>query len=509
MNNKHIIIIGSGPGGLTAAMILAHRGFKITVLEKKPTIGGRNSRIQLGDYLFDTGPTFLMMKFILDEMFAEVGCNIDDYLVSTRLEPMYHLWFHDREFKPTTDRSRMIDQIQKLFPGNERGYKRFLLKERARFEHLYPCIQKNYSSLKTYLHPVLIRALPYLSFGKAIFDNLGRYYTDDALKTSFTFQAKYLGMSPWDCPAFFTIIPYIEHAFGVYHTRGGLSEISHALATVAKDKGAEIKTGMPVKRIIVKNKTAVGVELDDTTKIEADGVIINADFAHAMAHLFEPNLLRKYTAEKLNKLKYSCSTFMLYLGVKKTYDIAHHSIIFSRDYRRNIDEVANKKILSQDISLYLRNASITDPTLAPKGKSSLYILVPVPNNSSHINWEKESKPLRRKVFDVIKNRTPLKDIEENIEVEKMITPFDWEHTYDIYNGATFNLAHYWSQLLYFRPRNKFEEFKNCYLVGGGTHPGSGLPTIFESARITSNLISKQYSIPFRKPPKLNKSLYLP
>jgi phytoene desaturase len=222
-----------------------------------------------------------------------------------------------------------------------------------------------------------------------------------------------------------------------------------------------------------------------------------------MTHLVDDGVLKKYSRERVEKMQYSCSTYMLYLGLDKLYDFPHHSIIFSSDYRGNIEDIFSKRRLSDEISFYVRNASVTDKTLAPEGKSNVYILVPVPNNKSGIDWSKEEDGMRNKVLETIEKRTPMKDIREHIVAEKSITPAGWERDYSVYAGATFNLAHNMGQMMYFRPRNRFEELTNCYIVGGGTHPGSGLPTIYESGRIAANLISRKHGVPYpapRKPP---------
>jgi phytoene desaturase len=220
-----------------------------------------------------------------------------------------------------------------------------------------------------------------------------------------------------------------------------------------------------------------------------DKVIVNADFGYAMSRLFEPNKVKKYSPKKLEKKKFSCSTFMLYLGVDKIYDAPHHNIVFANNYRNNIKDIQEGR-LSEDFSFYVQNASVTDNTLAPKGKSTVYILVPTPNNRSNINWNSEESSFKEKVLNSVEERTQMKDISDHIEIEKTITPKQWEQDYNVYIGATFNLAHNLSQMLYFRPHNRYGELKNFYLVGGGTHPGSGLPTIYISGIVTSGLISK-------------------
>ena len=500
---KHVIIIGAGPGGLTSAMILAHRGFKVTVFEKAAEVGGRNAPIVINDFRFDTGPTFLMMGYILKEMFQEAGREIENYLRFTSLDPLYRLKHGDIEFLPSPDHHKSWEQIRHLFPGNEEGFTRFLTREDKRFRYLFPCLQKDYASYTAYLDPIFIKALPHLAMGKSLFDNLGSYYDTEILKIFFTFQSKYLGMSPWECPGLFTMLPYIEHDSGIYHVEGGLNAISQAMADVVREEGGEINTDMPVRRILVDNRSATGVELENGERIGADDVFINADFGYSMSKLFEPGILKKYTEQHLRKMRYSCSTFMVYLAVDCRYDdIPHHNILFSEDYKRNIDDITKDLNVPDDPSIYVQNASVTDPTVAPNGKSTVYILVPVANNLSGETWDDIKSSYRDKAIDIAMRRGGFTGLTDHIIHEHIITPSDWERDYNIYQGATFNLAHNFMQLLSFRPRNRFEEISHCYLVGGGTHPGSGLPTIYESARISVNNICRYYDYPYIKPTTL-------
>jgi phytoene desaturase len=491
-SKKKIVIVGAGPGGLTAAMVLAKRGFDVEVFEKAPVVGGRNAELAVGDFRFDIGPTFLMMKFVLDRAFEETGEKSEDYLDFKRLDPMYRLIFPDFSMDVTSDREEMKAQIARCFPGEEAGLDKFFDRESDRFRHIYACLEKDYSSIADFFKPTFLRAIRYIPFGRSIYQYLGNYFRSERLRLSFTFQSKYLGMSPWECPGFFVILPYIEHEFGIFHVRGGLSEISRAMAKVAEKHGAKIHLNAPVRELFIQDGNVRGVSLEDGTQVLADETVLNADFAHAMRTLVPPGILKKYSPAKLEKKKFSCSTFMLYLGLDKVYtDLPHHSIVFARDYHRNTDDIFKNLKLSDDISFYIRNSSINDDKVAPHGKSGIYVLVPVPNQSSGIDWAKEKARFREMVLDAIATRTSLGDLRPHIEVERVITPADWDAG-GVFLGATFNLAHSMNQMLYFRPHNKFEELDNCYLVGGGTHPGSGLPTIYQSGLIAANLIAKKY-----------------
>jgi len=497
-NSKHIVIVGAGPGGLCAGMLLSQRGFKVSIFDKNSEVGGRSRPTHMNGYTFDTGPTFLLMKGVLDEMFELCERRSEDYLEFQSLNPMYQLLYDDRALSVYSDRDQMRTELKRVFDEGTAGYDQFIANERQRFNHLYPCITRDYSSLSAFLSLDLIKALPWLAFPKSVFANLSQYFSQEKMRLAFCFQSKYLGMSPWDCPALFTMLPYLEHDYGIYHVKGGLNRIAHAMAEVIKENGGEIYTNSAVESLIIENYAAKGVTLKNGNQIRGDEVVINADFAYAMSHLLIPGTLKKHDHHRLEKREYSCSTFMLYLGVNKVYDLPHHTIVFAKDYHTNIRNIFKNKTLTDDFSFYVQNATISDPSLAPPGKSTLYVLVPMPNNDSGLDWQAHVEIVREQVLDTLAARLSLNDIRQHIECEKIITPQTWETEEHVYKGATFSLSHKFSQMLYWRPHNRFEELNNCYLVGGGTHPGSGLPTIYESARISANLISKKHRIPYKE-----------
>ena len=484
-----VVVVGAGPGGLTAAMILASHGYDVEVFEKQDRVGGRNSAVTLGPYTFDLGPTFLMMNYILEEMFELTGRQVSDYLDLREVDPLYRLKFGEREFLPSRgDREGTVAQIERLFPGNGPGYRRLLEYEEKKFRRLVPCLRIPYQGFRDLLSPNLLRALPYLDAHRDLFSYLGRYFDDDDLKIAFTFQAKYLGMSPWQCPATFSLIAYLEHGGGVWHPIGGLNQISVQMAKVLEEEGGRVHLSSPIREVWVERGEAKGVIMPDGEKVPADYVVMNADFGHFINHLVDSRHLRRWTPERLAQKKFSCSTFMLYLGLDRTYDIPHHNIIFARDYKRNVDDIAVFDTLSEDPSFYIQNAAVTDPSLAPEGHSTAYILVPVANNRANIDWQTEGPGFANKVIQMAEAQAGMPELRKHIREKLVITPDQWQAQQAVHLGATFNLGHNINQMLIWRPHNKFDDFDRCYLVGGGTHPGSGVPTILESGQISARLI---------------------
>lgn len=472
---KKVIIVGAGPGGLTAGMILAHRGYDVSIYEKNKEVGGRNGSLESNGFKFDIGPTFLMLKPTLDEMFAETGENINDYLKFYDLDPMYQLVFKNKAINISPDHEKTRNEIAKNFPGDEVGFDRLMKREKKRFDTAYPCLKKDYSKFRQLFNKDLFKFLTKLSFPNSMHDELGKYFKDEDLKMAFTFQSKYLGMSPWDCPAAYMIIPYIEHNFGIQHVRGGLSEISEAMKKVFLKKGGKLLLEQEVSHI---EKNSITLKSDQ--QITADYVINNADAGYAMKDLM------KY--KDLSKKDFSCSTYMLYLGLDTKLDLEHHTVFFSEDYKAFVDSIFHEKKINLDISFYVRNASVVDDSLAPEGCSNIYILLPTANNKSNINWDIEGPKMRELILDKLEEKIN-KKIRNHIKTELSINPKEWEEKYNVFLGATFNLGHKLSQMLYFRPHNLLKN--GVYLVGGGTNPGSGLPTIYESGRIAANIISEK------------------
>ncbi|SEN87255.1 phytoene desaturase [Amphibacillus marinus] len=489
---KHVVVIGAGPGGLAAAMQLCAKGYQVTVFEKQAQVGGRTSKLKLDHYQFDLGPTFYMMPAVLEEVFHNCGRNLADYLEMKEIDPLYTLKFGDVAFTPSRNYEKTRQHIEQLFPGNGSGYQRFLSEEAKKFERVVALLKKPFSKWSDYLSKELILALPYLNAFDTVYGRLSKYFSDERLKWAFSFQSKYLGMSAWECPGTFTILSFLEHSQGLFHPIGGVNQVCHAMAQVIEELGGQVHCSLPVSQILVNNKTAVGVELATGERIYADDVVVNADFGYAVTNLFKQKDLTAYKQSKLKKKGLSLSTFMVYLGIDQPLDLPHHMVLFTENYEQNVKDVTANQILSDPFSMYVHNPSVIDKTLAPEGKTALYALVPVPNLDAAIDWNIEAPRLREQVLTRLAEETGIADFTAHIEVEKIITPKDWETDYHVYRGATFNLAHNLAQMMYLRPHNKFQDVEHCFLVGGGTHPGSGLPTIFQSAIISTRLLDQQY-----------------
>jgi len=485
-------VIGAGPGGLMAALLLASRGHSVTIYEKSKRIGGRCAELVRGDYSWDLGPTFLIYKEILENCFKQASLKVEDYLDIRSLDPMYKLFFADSDLDVYFNKKALSHELEKKFPGAAAEFKNFMIKEKKRFKALKPCLERDFSSLSDYFSLNLIKALPHLGLGSTVMKRLRSSFSSDERALSFGFQAKYLGMSAWDCPSMFSILPYLEHEYGVHHVMGGLNKIMEALAKASKKFGAKIHLNTAVKEVLTEKGAATGVLLENGKVEKFDDLVLNADFAYSMTHLFKQQDLRKYKEKKLEKMDYSCSTFMLYLGLKRSYQLPFHSVVFAKDYARNVEEVFKKGLLSKDFSFYIRTPNQLDSSSAPSGHTAMYVLVPVPNlKIGSVDWKKQKMNYRDLVIKTIQKRMKI-EVSDAIEVEEVVTPEDWQTKHNVHHGATFNLSHNWRQLAMFRPKNSFCDVKNVFLVGGGTHPGSGLPTIFESSRIAARLIEEKH-----------------
>lgn len=495
-----VAIVGAGPGGLASAILLAASGVRVRIYEAQPVIGGRTARLESGGFRFDRGPTFFLMPYVLDEIFASAGRRLADVADLRRLDPMYRLVIGN----PSSDRPWVVDATQDISAMRARlgaihgadgeAFGRFIEHNRAKLAAAEPILRKAIRSPLDLMDGASLRAARYINPHLSVHQLLERYFEHPAVRLAVSFQSKYLGMSPYDCPSLFTILPFIEYEFGVWHPIGGCNALMDAMAGVARALGVEIMTGAPVERIAFQGRRATGVVVGGELHEHAH-VVINADAAWAIKNLIPSDLRPRLTDRFMDSRKYSCSTYMMYLGVDGVVDLPHHTIYVSSKYRQNLDDISVHGRLSEDPSVYVCNPSVTDQSMAPPGSSSLYVLAPTPNCRSGVDWGASDGEMRERVLEQVEKRLGIRDIRERIRVEHRFTPADWRGT-NINFGATFNLAHNLGQMLHNRPHHRLQDVDGVWMVGGGTHPGSGLPVIFLSAQITSRLLAREMGVAY-------------
>jgi phytoene desaturase len=491
-SDKRILIVGAGPGGLADALLLAKAGLRVKIVERLSRVGGRCSAIKERGFRFDLGPTFFLYPLVLERIFRLVGRDLNREIEMVRLDPQYKLIFGSGGELACTPRvERMREAIRGLAPEDAIYLDKYLSDNRRKLQLFKPALESPFLSWSRLMSWDLMKLLPILRPWRSLDSELKRYFSDPRVRLAFSFQSKYLGMSPFNCPSLFSILSFLEYEFGVYHPVGGCSAVSEMMGRVAEEMGVEIALGEEVERIHFEGKRAVGVKTN-RGEHTCDALVINADFSQAMTKLVPDRIRRRWTDRKITGKRFSCSTFMLYLGIEGRYDhLDHHTIYTSADYVGNLGDIEHRHCLSEDPSIYVQNACVTDPSLAPEGHSTLYILAPVSHLHENIDWKTEKQAFRGQVLRQLR-KLGIDDIERRIRFEKVVTPDDWQDGYEVYRGATFNLAHNLKQMLHFRPRNRFEDLESVYLVGGGTHPGSGLPVIYESARITARLLLEDW-----------------
>lgn len=490
------MIIGAGPGGLAAALLLANAGLQVTVLERQPFVGGRTSALRDQGFTFDRGPTFFLYPRILQEIFASVGRDLYSEVPMVRLDPQYRLAFANGGcIDATPDVARLKEEVARISPRDAARVESFLNDNRVKLERFAPILENEFSCWRQLFTPQMLSLLPLLKAHRSLEQDLRSYFQDPRVRLSFSFQSKYLGMSPFQCPSLFSILSFLEYEYGVFHPMGGCNRVSERMAEIAREMGVDIRLGEEVCELNFTGRRVHGVATGQG-HYPCDAIVINADFARAMLRLVPESLRPRWSNQKLGRTKFSCSTYMLYLGVRGAVDLPHHLIYFSSDYEQNLRDITDLYRISRDPSFYLQNASVTDPSLAPPGCSALYCLIPVPHLHPNLDWQREGPRLRQLAFEQLA-KVGLGDLPARVVCEHQVTPCDWE-AMEIHRGATFSMAHTLDQMLFLRPQNRYQDLDGVYLVGGSTHPGSGLPVIYSSARITSRALTKDLGVPWRE-----------
>ncbi|WP_425452478.1 phytoene desaturase family protein [Methylobacterium radiodurans] len=496
LSGRRVVIVGAGPGGLASALLLARAGLHVTLIERDAQVGGRTKTVEApGGYRFDIGPTFFLYPQILADIFQSCGERLEDHVRLERLDPQYHLVFEGKdaqgrqgvsgEIRATGDVARLEAEVARIAPDDARNIKKFFAENRTKLTFFKPVLEQAFHRFRSMASPAMLAALPYLHPGRSVDKDLRRYFADPRVRLAFSFQTKYLGMSPFRCPSLFTILSFLEYEHGVYHPVGGCGAVSEAMAGLARRMGVDIRLNTSVERVLFEGKKAVGVVVGGET-LRADAVMINGDFAKVVPELVPEARRPRWRDAKVAKARLSCSTFMLYLGIEGPMPagLGHHTILLAEAYERNIREITEGTLPMQP-SVYVQHAGFTDGGMAPPGHTALYVLVPVPNLKAGIDWAATRDGYRALVLERLK-LLGIENLESRIRYERIVDPTQWRDDFAVHEGATFNLAHDLMQMLWFRPHNKFGP--GLYLVGGGTHPGSGLPVIYEGARISARLL---------------------
>ena len=364
-----------------AAMLLAKAGVDVTLFERLDRVGGRSSTITAptsnGTFRFDVGPTFFLYPRVLADIFAACSRRLEDEVDLIRLDPQYHLKFEaGGELQATGDMERLAAEVAKLSPADAAALPRFMADNRRKLAAFRPVLESAFNGIRDLVRPDMLRSLPLMRPHRTVDSDLGTYFRDERVRLAFSFQSKYLGMSPFRCPSLFTILSFMEYEYGVYHPRGGCGAVMSAMARVARDLGVKIKLAEPIERILFEGRRAVGVRSNGVEQ-RFDALVVNADFAQTMTNLVPDSIRRRWTDRRIAAKKFSCSTFMMYLGLEGDFPgLAHHTIYLAKDYRRNLAEIEAGEAPGEP-SFYVQNACVTDPALAPPGHSTLYVLVPV------------------------------------------------------------------------------------------------------------------------------------
>ena len=493
-------MIGSGFGGLAAAVRLQARGFAVTLLEKREKPGGRAYQIRVGGYTFDCGPSIITAPDLIDDVFAATGRRSEEYFGLVPLEPYYRIFFADGRFFDYSGRPEMVErELAKFEPGAINSYQRFMAETGRIYERAFADLaHQPFLTLTDFLR--VVPELARLRADRSVYQLVSRFFRDPALRTVFSFHPLFIGGNPFRASSIFSIVPYLERRGGVHFAMGGMYSLVEGMARRFRELGGELLCGTEVAEIVVERGRAVAVRASGGRRWPADAVVSNADVVWTYGRLIAPRHRRKYTPRKLAGFKQSMSCFLLYLGLDRRYDkLLHHTIVMSARYRGLIEDIFDRKVLADDFSLYLHAPSKTDPSLAPPGGESLYVLAPVPHLGARIDWARQARPFRDRVLEFLEDEFGLVGLRAAIRAERMFTPLDFRTELNAHLGSAFSIEPRLLQSAYFRPHNRSEDVERLYFVGAGTHPGAGLPGTLLSAEIADRLIAGDIGRPRATP----------
>ena len=485
---KKIIVIGSGFGGLAASLRLKAKGYKVTLIEKHPDLGGRARVFQKGEFIYDGGPTVITAPYLFEELFSLFNKKISDYVKIVPLDLWYRFVFNDGDtFDYTGDDKSMEEQVKKYNSNDYDGYKKLVKFTEKIFDKGFTDLSDKPFSNLTFMMKQIPSLLKLKSY-KSVYSLVSNYISNEKLRRVFSMHPLLVGGNPFSTTSIYTLILFLEKKWGIHYSMGGTGSVVKALEKLMIEENIKIFKDAEVTEILTENKKVKGVKINNSKIINCDYIICNSDPPNVYNNLIKSkkdyNFLFK---QKMKRMDYSMGLFVYYFGSKKKYnDVAHHTIYFGDTYEKHLDKIFEKKILSDDISYYLHRPSATDPNMAPDDQDAFYVLVPVPNNLSKINWIKEGDKFKNLVLEKM-DKTILPGIKENVVSDFYLTPDYFEIDLATLHGSGFSIQPKFSQSAYFRFHNQSEIFKNLYFVGAGTHPGAGMPGVLSSAKVLDKL----------------------
>jgi phytoene desaturase len=487
--DKKIIVIGSGFGGIAAALRMRAKGYKVTLLEKHPDLGGRARVFKKDGFTYDGGPTVITAPYLFDELFTLFNKKISDYAKIVPLQLWYRFVFEDKtSFDYSGNEISMEKEIQKFSNTDILGYKKLVNFTQKIFDKGFTELStKPFNNIKFMLKqiPALLKLKSYQSVYKLV----SSYISNEKLRRVFSMHPLLVGGNPFTTTSIYTLILYLEKKWGIHYSMGGTGSVVNALEKLMEEEGIEIIKNAEVTEMISSDNKIEGVQINNKDNLYGNYVICNSDPPNVYKNLIKSK--KKYGFlfnQKVKRMNYSMGLFVYYFGSKKKFkEVAHHTIYFGKSYEKHLSKIFDQKILSDDISYYLHRPTATDSSMAPKDQDAFYVLVPVPNNLSGINWSNEGDKFKELVLTKM-DQTVLPGIKNSVVSDFYLTPDYFEKELSTLHGSGFSIQPKFTQSAYFRFHNKSEIFDNLYFVGAGTHPGAGMPGVLSSAKVLDELL---------------------
>jgi phytoene desaturase len=485
---RHAVVIGTGFGGLAAAIRLGARGYRVTVLERLDGPGGRAYVFRQDGFTFDAGPTIVTAPFLFEELWALCGRQLSQDVDLRPLDPFYRIRFSDGECLDCRgDGGAMREEVARLSPADVDGYETFMRKAeaiyRVGFEELGAVPFGAWSDMVKVL-PDFVRLGSY----RSVYSLAAKYVRDPRLRFALSFHPLFIGGNPFKVTSIYGLIAFLERRYGVHFPMGGMGRLVRGLETLIERQGSDIRYGAEVAEITLEGRCATGVRLTSGEHIKSDIVVSNADTAWTYRKLLPGAARRRWNDKKLDRANYSMGLFVWYFGTSRQYpDVKHHTILLGPRYEELLSDIFKRRILAKDFSLYLHRPTATDPSLAPKDGDAFYVLSPVPHLDAEIDWSTMAQSYRREIAKVL-DEVILPGFEQHIVTSRLMTPQDFHDRLLSYKGAAFGFEPLFTQSAWFRPHNKAEDIDRLYLVGAGTHPGAGVPGVLCSAKILDRVV---------------------